>query len=154
VDHIGSTSVPGLPGKDCIDVQIRVDHLALDVAAITAALSAIGFRLRPELWNRVEVDAGRRWPKAVFAPPVGERASNVHIREAGADTARRNLLFRDFLRADSRTRIAWGEFKRRLAQTATDINDYGQIKQPATEVLMLAAEDWARRKAWTTPPSQ
>jgi hypothetical protein len=36
----------------------------------------------------------------VFAPPVGERASNVHVREASSAAVRRNLLFRDFLSAD------------------------------------------------------
>ena len=46
IDHVGSTSVPGLPAKDCIDVQVRVT--SLDEARITARFKAIGFRRRPE----------------------------------------------------------------------------------------------------------
>jgi GrpB-like predicted nucleotidyltransferase (UPF0157 family) len=149
IDHIGSTSVPDLPAKDCIDVQVHVDEL--DDAPIVAAFDAIGFRLRPEPWNHTEISDGRSWPKLVFAPPAGERAANVHVRLAGSATARRNLLFRDFLRADARARTAWGQFKQRLARTATDLYNYGQIKQPATEVLMIAAEDWAQRTGWTDP---
>lgn len=111
----------------------------------------LGFRRRPEPWNQVENTGGRQWPKLVFAPPIGERAANVHVRESGSATARRNLLFRDFLRADEPARVAWGSFKQRLAQTTADLYDYGQIKQPATDVLMIAAENWARRAAWIDP---
>jgi GrpB-like predicted nucleotidyltransferase (UPF0157 family) len=148
VDHIGSTAVPGLVAKDCIDIQVRVEDL--DGTPIVSAFDAIGFRLRPEPWSRVEITAGKRWPKLVFAAPTGEPASNVHVRETASATTRRNLLFRDFLRADDPARDAWGDFKQRLAQSATNIYDYGQIKSPATEILMIAAEDWARRTAWTS----
>ena len=34
---------------------------------------------------------------------------------------------------------------------AWDCYNYGQIKQPDTEALMIAAEDWARRTGWTDP---
>jgi len=148
VDHIGSTAVPGLAAKDCIDIQVRVDEL--DGKSILPVFDTIGLRLRPEPWNRVEITAGKQWPKLVFAPPIGERASNVHVRETTSATARRNLLFRDFLRADDLARDAWGDFKQRLAQSVSNIYDYGQIKSPATEILMIAAEDWARRTAWTS----
>lgn len=150
IDHIGSTAVPGLAAKDCIDIQIRVDDL--DEKAIAPALHTIGLRLHPERWNRVEVTAATQWQKLAFAPPIGERAANVHVRETASATARRNLLFRDFLRADDPARNACGDFKQRLAHSVTDIYDYGQIKSPATEILMIAAEDWARRTAWTPTP--
>ncbi len=59
--------------------------------------------------------------------------------------------YHTFLRADARARTAWGQFKQRLARTAIDFYTYGQIKQPDTEALMIAAEDWARRTGWTDP---
>lgn len=151
IDHIGSTSVAGLPAKDCIDVQIRVENI--NDPPIGTAFDRVGFRLRPELWNRAEVSDGWSWPKLVFAAPAGERAANVHVRQAASGAARRNLLFRDFLRSEEGARTAWGSFKQRLAQTATDLYDYGQIKQPATDVLMIAAEDWARRSCWVVTPA-
>ena len=43
IDHIGSTSVPGLCAKDVIDLQITVD--ALD-ARVTTALHALGYSWR------------------------------------------------------------------------------------------------------------
>lgn len=149
VDRIGSTSVPALAAKDCIDLQVRVD--ALDHDLIISRLETIGFRVRSESWNRVEISGGGRWPKLVFAPPPGERASNVHVREATSETVRRNLLFHDFLRGNDTARDAWGDFKQRLALIATDIYQYGQIKAGPTEILMVAAESWARQSSWVVP---
>jgi GrpB-like predicted nucleotidyltransferase (UPF0157 family) len=147
IDHIGSTAVPGLAAKDCIDVQVRVERL--DETLVTARMSAKGFRLRPEPWNRTEIAGGVAYEKLVFAPPVGVRASNVHVRLRGAANTRFALLFRDYLRADAAVRDAWGAFKRRLAESAPDLYDYGQIKAPATQVLMIAAERWATETGWS-----
>lgn len=149
IDHVGSTSVPGLPAKDCIDVQVRV--AAIDEPTLVALFSAIGFRRRPEPWNCLEVSAGREYRKLVFAPAVGARSCNVHVRESGGGNARYALLFRDFLRADRGVRRAWGAFKQRLATSVPDLMDYGQVKAPATDVLMAAAERWAADAGWSAP---
>ena len=85
--------------------------------------------MRSESWNRIDITPAGKWPKLVFAPPPGERASNVHVREAGSVAARRNLLFREFLRANDTARDAWGTFKQHLALIARDIYQYGQTKQ-------------------------
>jgi GrpB-like predicted nucleotidyltransferase (UPF0157 family) len=105
VEHVGSTSVPGLAAKDCIDVQVEVR--AFQEEAITGCFGKIGFRLRPEPWNRVEVTPNGSCPKLVFAPPEGERASNIHVLEAACEAAQRKLLSRDFLRANDPARHAW-----------------------------------------------
>ena len=146
VDHVGSTSVPGLAAKDCIDVQVRV--AALDEGWTISRLEPIGFRCRPEPWNHVEVTGGVASRKLVFAPPPGQRLCNVHVREAERGI-RFALLFRDYLRADESARQAWGAFKQRLAASVPDLADYGQIKAPATEVLIRAAEMWAAETGWT-----
>ncbi|MET9271833.1 GrpB family protein [Kribbella sp. NPDC003557] len=145
IDHIGSTSVPGLAAKNCIDAQIRVTELATDLIDL---LESAGFRCRPEPWNRTETSYGQACEKLVFAPPVGERATNVHVRITTGPNTRYALLFRDYLRADGAARVAWGAFKQRLAQSVPDLFDYGQIKAPATDVLMIAAERWSRTTNW------
>ena len=149
VSHVGSTSVPGLAAKDCIDVQ--VEARAIEEELITGCLGRIGFRLRPEPWNRVEATPGGPCPKLVFAPPEGERASNVHVVEVASEAARRKLLFRDFLRADDTARDAWSDFKQRLATMASDIYQYGQAKAGPTQILMIAAESWAGQAQWAPP---
>lgn len=147
IDHVGSTSVPGLAAKDCVDVQVRVG--ALDEDRQIGLLAAIGFRCRPEPWNRTEVSGGRECRKLVFAPPVGARRCNVHLREADGPNARFALLFRDYLRADEDGRRAWAAFKKRLADSFPEMSDYGQIKATATTVLMLSAERWAAGTGWS-----
>ncbi len=153
VDHIGSTSIPGLPAKDVIDMQVGVASLERESEVVEAFLQ-IGFTLRPGAWNRYDhIPEGwegprSEWAKLVFGPTGRERPSNVHIRVPGRANTRYALLFRDYLRADERARSAWGEFKHSLAHQVHDLSVYGQIKDPATDVLMLAAEGWAERIGW------
>jgi GrpB-like predicted nucleotidyltransferase (UPF0157 family) len=149
VTHVGSTSVPGLAAKDCIDVQVEVQDL--DEEPIAGRFAEIGFRLRPEAWNRMETTPRGTCPKLVFAPPRGERPSNIHVLEAASEAARRKLLFRDFLRAHDAARDAWSDFKRRLASMAIDLYEYGQAKAGPTEILMIAAEGWAGQTRWEPP---
>jgi predicted RNase H-like nuclease/GrpB-like predicted nucleotidyltransferase (UPF0157 family) len=153
VEHIGSTSVPGLPAKDCLDLMVQVAELKPDV--VVPALSARGFRLRPESWNHDEVTDGVTHRKLVFAGPAGERRVNVHVRQTGGRNVRYALLFRDFLRADADSRSTWGAFKTRLAEAVGDIFDYGQIKASVQPLLMQRAERWAAETGWrvaTYPP--
>ncbi|MFD7161645.1 GrpB family protein [Kribbella sp. NPDC059898] len=127
IDHIGSTSVPGLPAKNCIDAQVRVADLAPDLIDL---MESAGFRCRPEPWNRTEVSFGETCDKLVFAPPIGDRPTNIHLRRPHTPNTRFALLFRDYLRADREAREAWGTFKQRLAQSVPDLAHYGQIKAP------------------------
>jgi dephospho-CoA kinase len=149
VSHVGSTSVPGLAAKDCIDALVEVP--GLDAGLLAGRFAAIGFRLRPEPWNQVEDTPAGPCPKLVFAPPPGERAGNVHVVAAASEAARRKLLFRDFLRANEEARDAWGDFKQRLAAMSADIYQYGRSKAGPTQILMIAAESWALAAQWAPP---
>jgi GrpB-like predicted nucleotidyltransferase (UPF0157 family) len=149
VQHIGSTSVPGLAAKDCLDMMVQVRTVGDDVAA---ALEHRGYRRRPEPWNQQEISFGVSCRKQVFAPPVGARPCNIHVREHGRQNVRYALLFRDFLTADTEAAIAWGRFKTRLAQSVTDLAGYGQIKAPAQEILMALAQRWAHDQGWQPRP--
>ena len=81
IDHVGSTSITGLVAKDVIDIQIRLR--AIDANAIVPCFESAGYRRRPELWNNEEASRGGPEVKLVFAPPVGARACNVHVRREG-----------------------------------------------------------------------
>lgn len=129
VDHIGSTAVPGLPAKDCLDVMVQVDHL--DESGVASVLEARRFRRRPEPWNQQETSYGIPYPKQVFAPAAGARPCNIHVRQHGGRNVRYALVFRDYLRADAHAADVWGRFKVRLACSVPDLADYGQIKAPA-----------------------
>lgn len=149
IDHVGSTSIPGMAAKDCIDVQVRV-NTTYD-PEIERRMIAFGFRRRPERWNQLETSFEVVTEKQVYAPPAGARPVNIHIRPAEGASARYALLFRDYLRSNPAVRDAWGAFKLLLAQSVNDIHEYGQIKQPATTVLMEGAQKWAEQTRWAPP---
>jgi GrpB-like predicted nucleotidyltransferase (UPF0157 family) len=155
IDHIGSTSIPGMAAKDVIDMQVTV--ASLDAAhEIAARAGTLGFVLRPYFndheppgWRGDEIE----WRKRVLAPPETTRLCNVHVREAGRSNQRYALLFRDYMRANPHAVTTWISMKQRLAeQYPEDLNTYGLLKDAATDVLMLAAEDWAVREGWEPGP--
>ena len=153
IDHIGSTSVPGLAAKDVIDVQITVAALN---ERVIAALSAIGYT-RPEgNWedHRPPGAAGPKadWEKLFFRPPAGQRRTNTHVRVQGRANQRYALLFRDYLRAHPATAQAYAELKRRLAQALADPQTYPDVKDPAVDLIFLAAEDWSAAMSWRPGP--
>jgi dephospho-CoA kinase len=146
IQHIGSTSVPELVAKDVIDVQVLVREV--QEGGIEAAFARLEFRRRPEPWNQVDVIGEREFPKAVYAPPPGARAVNVHVRVDGSGSARYALLFRDFLCSDADARATWAGFKLCVAPAVGQLAPYGQIKGAALPLLMRCAEQWAAETAW------
>jgi len=146
VEHIGSTSIPGMSAKDCLDMMILVADLASTDAE--QRLTEAGYRRRPEPWNREEPAEGRLWPKMVFAPPVGGRRVNIHVRVMGSPTARLALLFRDYLRSSLEHTRIWSAFKLAAAAATSALAAYGGIKAPAWQLLMELAEQWAATTGW------
>ena len=75
------------------------------------------------------------------------------MRQAGRCNERYALLFRDHLRAHPRVAEAYAELKRRLGASLADPQTYPDVKDPAVDLIYLAAEDWAAAGAWCpTPP--
>ena len=154
IDHIGSTSVPGLAAKDVIDIQITV--AALDEALISA-MGTIGYTLPEGVWrdHRPPGHTGPEsdWQKLLFRPPSGQRRTNTHVRVQGRANQRYALLFRDFLRAHPATANAYAELKRLLAAHLADPTTYPEVKDPAVDLIYFAAEVWASDTDWEPGPS-
>ncbi len=154
IDHIGSTSVPGLPAKDIIDIQITVARLD---AQVVAAMTTLGYHQSEGAW-RDHCPPGfagsdAEWEKLLFQPPPGQRRTNIHVRVQGRANQRYALLFRDYLRAHPAVAKAYAELKRRLAQHLADPQTYPDVKDPAVDLIYLAAEEWAAVTRWQPGPS-
>jgi GrpB-like predicted nucleotidyltransferase (UPF0157 family) len=150
IDHIGSTSVPGLCGKDVIDIQISVVRLD---EAVVGAMRAMGYALAHAISrdHRPPDDDGpdENWQKLYFRPPPGQRRTHTHVRVLGRPNQRYALLFRDYLLAHPRTAAAYGELKRRLAVSlANPEEDYPDVKDPAVDLIYLPAQVWATNTGW------
>lgn len=154
IDHIGSTAVPGLAAKDIIDLQITV--AALD-ESIIRAMAGLGYQQPEGVWRDHSTPhfAGpdTEWEKLYFFPPPGQRRTNTHVRVQGRANQRYPLLFRDYLRAHPQTAAAYAELKRRLAQYLADPQTYPDVKDPAVDLIYLAAEEWAAATNWQPGPS-
>ncbi len=154
IDHIGSTSVPGLAAKDVIDVQITA---AAFTPELLQAMTTLGYTQPEGVWrdHRPAHAPGpdTDWEKWFFNPPAGQRRTNTHVRIAGRANQRYALLFRDYLRAHPATAEAYAELKRRLAQNLADADTYPEVKDPAVDLIYLAAEEWASVTHWQIGPS-
>ncbi len=91
IEHVGSTSVPGLSAKPIIDVDVVI-HSRTELAAAVEALAAIGYRHEGDLGI-----AGRE----AFAYDGKEHLQRHHLYVCAQDSAelKRHLAFRDHLRA-------------------------------------------------------
>jgi len=130
IEHIGSTSVPGLPAKPIIDMLARV-HDYDRCEGMLPRLAEVGWLSAPE-----PGDAAER-KRSVCYPRVEYRSHHLHVVEqrwAGWPTL---LAFRDHLRGCAEDRDAYARIKRQLA--ALDDQDrpaYRAGKAPfITEVL-------------------
>jgi GrpB-like predicted nucleotidyltransferase (UPF0157 family) len=151
IEHVGSTSIPDLVAKDVIDIQIRVPDL--DAEFVIGHFTAAGFRHRPEPWNNLEATRLGVYPKLVFAPPLGARHANVHVRAQNSPGAHDTLLFRDYLRAEEEPRRHWGDLRQAIVQGKNvDLATYGQAKQAAWAELMTGADRWALEHEWRPRP--
>lgn len=155
IDHIGSTSVPELAAKDIIDIQITVAHL--EQSALRTRLENAGLVWRediqrdhcPPAMSLEAPELEKRY--AVWLEP---KLVHVHLRQAGRFNQRYALLCRDYLRTHAGTREAYAEIKRQLARYFPNNPDaYYDIKDPAFDLFMTGAWEWATWTHWQPPPS-
>lgn len=150
IDHIGSTSVPGLAAKDVIDVQVTVAALepSVQTALVGAGLQHMAQitcdHLPPGRANHAE-----EWAKWYFKPPPGARPAHIHMRVAGRANGRYALLFRDYLRAHPHAAESYAQVKIALARYhAEDKDAYYAVKDPVCDIIMEGAEAWAQSHEW------
>lgn len=126
VEHVGSTSVPGLCAKPIVDVVLAVDDSADEVTYV-GALEGVGFvlHLREPEWHE------HRLLRLV------DPAANVHVFSSSCPEVDRMLRFRDVLRADEEARALYEARKRQLAeQEWARVQDYADSKSEVVEALL------------------
>jgi len=144
IDHIGSTSVPGLAAKPVIDVQISVRSFEpLDA-----------FRLPLEDFGLVYREDNPERTKRYFREAPGRRRTHVHVRRLGSFSQQFPLLFRDFLRCHPAAAAEYAAVKRRCAaEFRNDRHGYVAAKEPFVWDIIRRADAWAQSAGWTLGPS-
>lgn len=154
IEHIGSTSVPGLAAKDVIDLQVGVARLAdADETAFIADLAEAGFpRVVGNTWDSPKAwdpDISH-WQKRFHGGSDPGRIVHLHVREFGSAGWTAALLFRDWLRADASERADYVALKRRLAAATTTTGEYAEAKEPWFDDAFQRARVWAVATGWNS----
>ncbi|MBO2465730.1 GrpB family protein [Actinomadura violacea] len=127
IEHVGSTSVPGLAAKPIIDCDIIV--APADVEAAAAVLVGLGFRPLGEL------GIPQRW---AFKEPARLTGTSTYVIVEGALSLRNHLCVRDTLRSNAALREEYAAVKKRVGATAADIDEYGRGKNAVLQRILEA----------------
>jgi GrpB-like predicted nucleotidyltransferase (UPF0157 family) len=144
IDHIGSTSIPGLAAKPIIDIQVSVAAFE-PLAAFKQPLERLGYVYRADNPERT---------KRYFREAPSRRRIHLHVRRAGSFSEQWALLFRDYLRAHRDVAADYEAVKRRLAiRFRDDRHAYTNAKVPFMWKIIRQADEWAQAQGWLPGPS-
>jgi GrpB-like predicted nucleotidyltransferase (UPF0157 family) len=133
IQHIGSTSVPGLAAKPIIDIAIGITQYPLPDAIIDA-VTRLGYEHKGEYGI-----PGRHYFRKP-GPPYG-----FHIHATGLQSSEyhNHILFRDYLRAHPDAAREYQLLKRDLAaHWVDDFEAYAAAKTSFVRQILLKAEAW------------
>lgn len=128
VEHIGSTAVPGLPGKGIVDLSVETDPAS--IPGIVAVLHELGFQDQPgpDPWPPTR-------PMLVGAVLVDgdEFRIHFHVQPTGGDS-RRDIAFRDALRNDPELMRQYADLKTAITR-GSSVDGYRYTHSKTTWIL-------------------
>jgi dephospho-CoA kinase len=169
VEHIGSTSVPGLVTQEVIDLQVGVRGLeAADDPGFIGALADKGFPRSAGEDRRLEdvlsmVDDPALAGERLHGSADPGQIVRLYVRETGGRSWRYAVLLRDWLRAEAGERDGYAAIRNQLAQAATTAAPTAATPTAAIraeyvvamgqwlEGALARAEAWARHTGWPGP---
>ena len=130
-EHVGSTAVPGLIGKNVVDLQVTAEPA--DIPVITGALLGLGFARQRgrDPWPRE-----RPMLEGTFGCRGGVFLIHCHVVPAADPDVRQMAEFRDLLRSDPAACAAYAADKRRITAGISDSLDYTHAKSPLIRRLL------------------
>lgn len=140
VEHIGSTSVPGLGAKPIVDMMAGVETLA-EAEQCIEPLENRGYEYCPEFETEMP---NRRYFRKTAS---GRHTHHLHVVERGGEFWERHLLFRDYLREHDEVVRRYDELKRELAEShPRDIAAYTDAKTAFIERVVEDARAYYGRE--------
>jgi len=129
VEHVGSTSVPGLTAKPIIDMLLVVADSSAEPDYVPA-MEGAGYtlRIREPDW----------YEHRLFKGPLAN--INLHVFSAGCPEIPRMIDFRDHLRADTEDRELYQRTKQELAARHWHyVQEYADAKTEVIEAIVARA---------------
>jgi GrpB-like predicted nucleotidyltransferase (UPF0157 family)/GNAT superfamily N-acetyltransferase len=140
IEHVGSTSVPGLWAKPVIDIQVSVPSLE-PIAAYEERLSSVGYA-------HLELDEFDRVYPFFRRPAEWPSTHHIHLCESGSYLEAKHIAFRDYLRVHPEEGARYVELKRSLAA-----RHHGRT-QESRESYSLAKTDFVESVLRRAPTPQ
>ena len=135
IEHVGSTSIPGMKAKPIIDVLVVVEKME-DFAEQKEKM----------------ISAGYEWGENYIAPNTllffkmaedGSKTENIHICETGAPNEKQFLVMRDFFRAFPEKAKEYSDLKEKnQALYPDDYPAYRKAKAPFLQKIAQEAYEW------------
>lgn len=136
IEHIGSTSIPGLGAKDIVDILLGV-HNETDLNSLIPLLKSIGYEYRNDFEN---VMPYRRY----FTKPG---YFHIHSVALSSEFWKRHIAFRDYLRTHADTRDEYYKVKKELSNKEWDDgNDYAYAKTGFIQSIEKKAKEYLSQK--------
>ena len=129
IEHVGSTSVPGLAAKPVIDMDIIIPS-ARELGRVIELLKPLGYVSRGDLGIP---------DREAFDPPPGLPSHHLYVCPKESLALKNHLLVRDHLRRDPTARQRYAELKRQLARDQGDSRERYTAGKTALIVEMLQA---------------
>ena len=134
IQHVGSTSVPGLGAKPIIDIMIGIHKLSL-VNKCVQPLQSLGYDYRGESGI-----PGRYYFRKPLKALTSHRTHHIHMVKTNHDGWKRNILFRDYLLTHPEDSKQYEALKRALAkQFGSDREGYTDAKTEFIETVLVKA---------------
>lgn len=132
IEHVGSTSVPGLAAKPIIDIDVIVSHRDR-VSAATERLGLLGYVYQGNLGIE---------DREAYETPAGLPAHHLYVCVAGSPALANHIVVRDYLRTHPECAAAYGRLKKELAMRFP--NDVGEYTRAKSEFILgvLSAADF------------
>lgn len=136
IEHIGSTSIPGLAAKPIIDILAVVPVVDVVVAAL-ARLKQLGYVYRPLAFPE---DSEHLF---FVKDTAGKRSHHLHVFGVTSPVPAENRLFRAYIAANADAARRYEAAKRRAAELHPDSRaQYGAAKEEAFMQLLAEARLW------------
>lgn len=136
INHIGSTSVPGMVAKPIVDILVEVQDIK-NIDSFNSDMKKFGYTPRGE--NGIP---GRRY----FIKGDHKRTHHIHIYQTGAEAITKHLAFRDYLIENQNEVQAYSKLKQELSREYPDnVKLYQEKKSSFVNELTEKALIWAAR---------
>lgn len=133
INHVGSTSIPDLPAKDVIDIDLVVPSNT-DEAAFVPQLEAAGFHF---------LARESHWHEHRFFCAYEPRSANLHVWGPDCPEVERHRIFRDYLLRHEEERTEYARVKeeamRATRATGGIVQDYNLRKEETIRGILRRA---------------